>query len=65
MSDRETADHYASQGPPGQVVSKGGFLDRNVQHVRGGYGVYRLERKTKVASGDSWAFFDSLMSVNP
>jgi hypothetical protein len=26
MSDRETAYHYASQGPLGQVVSKGALL---------------------------------------
>jgi hypothetical protein len=56
MSDRETACHYASQGPLGQVVLDGRVSDRNVQHVRGGYGVDRLERKAKVANGDSWAF---------
>jgi len=35
---------------------EGRVSDRNVQHVRGGHGVSRLERTAKDPVGDGWAF---------
>jgi len=34
---------------------EGRVSDRNVQHVRGGHGVSRLERTAKDPVGDGWA----------
>jgi hypothetical protein len=38
---------------------EGRVSDRNVQHVRGGYGVSGLERTAKDSVGDGWAFLIS------
>ena len=55
MSNEGTTNYYAYLGPLGQVVCdevsfsalKGRISDWNIRHLRGGYGVSRVEGKSQ------------------